>query len=115
MIKDLHTEIKVLRHLQDYPQDYEALKKNDFSANTAKAFERIRQFYDKIGNDDLVACCGNNLAQLIVATDDNNPDYWYSKLIKLSVMRKAEELGWDDWVSDLVDNFNSKYQLEKCS
>lgn len=107
MIKDLHTEIKVLRHLQDYPQDYEALKKNDFSANTVKAFERIRQFYDKIGNDDLVACCGNNLAQLIVATDDNNPDYWYSKLIKLSVMRKAEELGWDDWVSEYINEEDS--------
>ena len=50
----------------------------------------------------MVACCGNNLAQLIVATDDNNPDYWYSKLIKLSVMRKAEELGWDDWVSEYI-------------
>ena len=102
MIKDLHTEIKVLRHLQDYPKDFPALKKNDFSSDTAKAFEKIRLFNDSIGNDDLAACCGNNLAQLIVATDDNNPDYWYSKLIKLSVMRKAEELGWDDWVREYI-------------
>ena len=107
MIKDLHTEIKVLRHLQDYPKDFPALKKNDFSSDTAKAFEKIRLFNDSIGNDDLVTCCGNNLAQLIVATDDNNPDYWYSKLIKLSVMRKAEELGWDDWVRGYVIEENS--------
>ena len=58
MIKDLHTEIKVLRHLQDYPNDFPALKKNDFSSDTAKAFEKIRLFNDSIGNDDLVTCLG---------------------------------------------------------
>ena len=102
-IKDLHTEIKVLRHLKDFPGDYQALKKNDFSSTTVRIYEAIRRFSGKVGDDDLAATCPDKgLIKSIIATDDENPDYWYEKLIKLSVLRQAQKLGWDDFVSNYV-------------
>lgn len=103
VIKDLHTEVKVLRHLKDFPQDYQALTRADFVSGTFKIFDAIRRFHGKIGDDDLRATCSNDsLVKSIIATDDENPDYWYEKLVKLSVMRQADKLGWDDWVRDYI-------------
>ena len=102
-IKDLHTEIKVLRHLKDFPGDYQALKKNDFSSTTVRIYEAIRRFSGKVGDDDLAATCPDKgIIKSIIATDDENPDYWYNKLIKLSALRQAQKLGWDDFVSNYV-------------
>lgn len=103
IIRDIHTEVKVLRHLKDFPQDYQALKKTDFSGTTVRIYEAIRRFSSKVGDDDLAATCPDKgIVKSIIATDDENPDYWYEKLIKLSVLRQAEKLGWDEWVDTYV-------------
>lgn len=103
IIRDIHTEVKVLRHLKDFPQDYQALKKTDFSGTTVRIYEAIRRFSSKVGDDDLAATCPDKgIVKSIIATDDENPDYWYEKLIKLSVLRQAEKLGWDEWVDTYI-------------
>ena len=103
IIRDIHTEIKVLRHLKDFPGDYQALNKNDFSTTTVSSYEAIRRFSGKVGDDDLAATCPDKgIVKSIIATDDENPDYWYNKLIKLSALRQAQKLGWDDFVSKYV-------------